>query len=71
MEFILNKFSDSNNIFGVVTYIKKESDASLKKIKRGDIFTGVNGTDLTISNYRSLLFGDNLSYTLNMADYLK
>ncbi len=48
---------------------KKESDASLKNIKRGDIFTGVNGTDLTVSNYRSLLFGDNLSYTLNMADY--
>lgn len=69
VEFILNRFSDSNNIFGVVTYIEKESAASLKNIKRGDIFTGVNGTDLTISNYRSLLFGDNLSYTLNMADF--
>jgi C-terminal processing protease CtpA/Prc len=69
VEFILNRFSSSDNVFGVVTFIQKESDASLKNIKRGDIFTGVNGTDLTVSNYRALLFGDNLSYTLNMSDY--
>ena len=69
VEFILNRFSSSDNVFGVVTYIQKESDASFKNIKRGDIFTGVNGTDLTVSNYRALLFGDNLSYTLNMSDY--
>ena len=69
VEFILNRFSSSDNLYGVVTYIQKESDASLKNIKRGDIFTGVNGTDLTVSNYRALLFGDNLSYTLNMSDY--
>ena len=69
VEFILNRFSSSDKVFGVVTYIQKESDASLKNIKRGDIFTGVNGTDLTVSNYMALLFGDNPSYTLNMADY--
>jgi hypothetical protein len=41
----------------------------LKKLKRGDVFTAVNGTQLTVSNYQSLLFGANENYTLNLADY--
>lgn len=32
-------------------------------------FTAVNGTQLTISNYQSLLFGSNETYTLNMGSY--
>ena len=32
------------------------------------MFTGVDGKSLNINNYSELLFGDNLSYTLNMAD---
>jgi C-terminal processing protease CtpA/Prc len=53
---------------GVVTYILEASDAVTKDVKRGDIFTGVDGKNLTLNNYRELLYGDNLSYTLNMAD---
>ena len=53
---------------GVVTYILEGSDAATKDIKRGDIFTGVDGQKLNLSNYRELLFGDNLNYTLNMAE---
>jgi hypothetical protein len=30
-----------------------------QNIKRGDVFTAVNGTQLTVSNYQSLLFGAN------------
>jgi hypothetical protein len=58
----------TTNIVGWVRYIIPNSDASTKNIKRGDFFTGVNGTQLTISNYESLLFGSNSNYTLNMAD---
>ena len=58
---------DCNELVGFVKYILKDSDADGKDIQRGDFFTGVNGTVLTVSNYRSLLFGDNLSYSLNMA----
>lgn len=58
----------TTNIFGWVRYIIPNSDASTKNIKRGDFFTGVNGTQLTLSNYESLLFGSNSNYTLNMAD---
>lgn len=69
VEYILYKRSNSDGIFGVVRYIISNSDASTKNIKRGDFFTGVNGTPLTVSNYQALLSGSNDDYTLNMADY--
>jgi C-terminal processing protease CtpA/Prc len=59
--------SNSNDILGYVRYIMPNSDASGKDIKRGDIFTEVNGTQLTIDNYRDLLFSENNSYALGMA----
>jgi hypothetical protein len=41
-----------------------------QKIKQWRCFTtAVNGTQLTVSNYQSLLFGANENYTLNLADY--
>ncbi len=58
----------STDLFGYVRYIVDNSDASTKNIGRGDTFNAVNGTPLTISNYRELLFSTD-SYTLNMADY--
>lgn len=69
VEFGLSrKTTGSSEIFGFVRYIIPGSNASTKDIKRGDIFTAVNGTPLTVSNYQSLLFGSNNEYTLNMAD---
>lgn len=56
-----------NDLLGFVKYILEGSDADGKTIKRGDLFTGVNGTKLTINNYRSLLFSDALTYSLNLA----
>ena len=68
LEFQLyRKCSGCPELFGVVRYILANSDAAAKNINRGDIFYAVNGTPLTDSNYRSLLFSENLSYTLNMA----
>lgn len=69
VEFGLSyKSSGSSEIIGWVRYIIPNSDASTKNIKRGDVFYGVNGTQLTVSNYQALLFGSNNDYTLNMAD---
>ena len=53
-------------LIGYVKYIVPGSDASTKNIKRGDLFSGVNGVQLTIDNYNELLFNDKLDYTLNM-----
>ena len=63
------KPGSTTEIFGYVRYIIANSDASTKNIKRGEFFTAVNGTQLTVSNYQSLLFGSNESYTLNLAEF--
>ncbi|HEU4788373.1 MAG TPA: S41 family peptidase [Flavobacterium sp.] len=65
---LYRKASDSDDIFGWVRYIIPNSDASTKDIKRGDIFYGVNGVQLTVSNYQTLLLNSE-NYTLNLADY--
>ncbi len=68
LEFGLSRFFDSDDVFGYVRYIVPNSNAATKDIKRGDLFTGVNGQTLNIYNYYDLLFGDADSYTLNMAE---
>lgn len=69
VEFGLSRKSvGSSELFGWVQYIIPNSDASTKNIKRGEVFYGVNGTQLTINNYQALLYGSNNDYTLNMAD---
>ena len=68
VDFGLIRFSSaSNDILGYVRYIMPNSDAEGKDIKRGDLFATVDGQQLTIENYRELLFGDNDSYTLGLA----
>lgn len=68
VEYGINrKQSNPDVLYGWVRYILPNSDASSKNINRGDIFYAVNGTPLTISNYRGLLAQDN--YTLNMANF--
>ncbi len=68
LEFQLYLDDDEFSVFGVVWYVLPDSDASTKDIKRGDIFTGVNGQNLNNDNYFQLLFGDATSYVLNMAE---
>ncbi|SNZ00583.1 S41 family peptidase [Flagellimonas pacifica] len=67
LEFGLVRFGSGDDIFGYVRYIIPGSNAASKDIDRGDIFTRVNGQQLTGNNYRALLFGDNEDYTLGMA----
>ncbi len=67
LEFGLVQLSGSDDIFGYVQYILPDSDASTKDIQRGDLFTRVDGVQLTVGNYLELLFGTNDTYTLGMA----
>jgi carboxyl-terminal processing protease len=69
IDFRLNLIAEgSNDVLGYVRYIVPNSDAATKDIKRGDVFTKVNGTQLTVSNYEALLFGTD-SFTLNKLDF--
>jgi len=56
-------------VFGYVRYVLPNTDASSKNVKRGMIFNAVNGSKLNINNYRTLLFSNNTSYSINLADY--
>jgi carboxyl-terminal processing protease len=64
---LVYKAGSTTEIFGYVRYIIPGSDAATKDIRRGSIFYGINGTQLTVSNYQSLLALE--SYTLNLAEY--
>ena len=67
LEFQLYLFQGSDDVYGVVTYVALNSDASTKNIKRGDFFIGVDGQRLNRDNFGDLLFGSNTNYTLTMA----
>ncbi len=62
---LMNEGSDK--VFGMVRYILPGTDAADKPIHRGDVFNSVNGTILTKSNYKDLLYNSD-SYTLNLGD---
>lgn len=64
-EFRLASPSDSNQVFGFVKYVVSNSPAAAAALERGDLFTEVDGTPLTLDNYEALLFGRN-SYTLTL-----
>ncbi|KIC00940.1 S41 family peptidase [Flavobacterium sp. AJR] len=61
------KSKGSNDLIGFVRYILPNSDAASKGVKRGDLFYGINGTQITYDNYKTLLAPD--SYTINLTDY--
>lgn len=68
MEFGLQRYTaNSDAIFGVVRFILPNTSAESNGLQRGDLFNAVNGTQLTVSNWRSLLGQDN--FTLNLAQY--
>ena len=56
----------SSNVIGQITYIKKGSPAEAAGLKRGDIFPEINSTQLTTTNYRTLLGATGSSYTLRI-----
>lgn len=56
-EFGLVSFGEAKeDLFGFVKYVLEGSPADLAGIKRGDLFHSINGTSLTRSNFRELMF---------------
>ena len=58
-------FSNSDSYFYIVCAVYKDSPAEEAGIKRGDFIIGLNGEEITSSNYYDLY--DSSSITLNMA----
>ena len=57
----------STDLFGYVRLVLPGSDAETKGLERGDVFSGIDGTPLTIDNYLGLLSPDN--YSIDLATY--
>lgn len=61
--------STSTDVIGQISYIKKGSPAEYAGLKRGDIFYAINGTQITTSNYKTLLSATGAAYTLGVKRY--
>ena len=70
MKFILYRRCDGcDGLIGAVTYVLPNSDAAQKGIIRGDVFNSVNGQELTLDNYASLIYSDAMSYSIDLVNY--
>jgi len=68
MEFGLVYYPDnSGNVFGYVRYVLPNTDAQSQGLKRGDLFTTVDGQQINENNYNDLLAPN--SYTIGLATY--
>jgi C-terminal processing protease CtpA/Prc len=65
-DFMLGRIGSSDDLFGFVRYVYKDSPADKAGMKRGDIFLKVNDQQLTVGNYSELLFST-LNYKLSFA----
>ncbi|MDG1697910.1 MAG: S41 family peptidase [Polaribacter sp.] len=70
MDFRLNRYkNNSSNVYGYIRYIIPNSSAAEKSLERGMIFNTINGTQLTDSNYQSLLFNSESNLNVGFADF--
>jgi carboxyl-terminal processing protease len=63
-EFALYRDGDTNNVLAQILYVKPNSPAATAGLKRGDVFTQVNNTQITVSNYQTLLSSLGENHTL-------
>ncbi len=65
IKYGLGEISGTNNVFGFLQYVLPGTSAYEAGLKRGTVFTEVNGVKLTKSNYRSIL-RDSGTMTINI-----
>lgn len=66
MEYSLGRISATNKLFGVVWYVLPGTSAEAEGVKRGDIFTSINGEDLTEANYQELFASSTVEIDINL-----
>lgn len=68
MEYGLVYYPDrSGRVFGYVRYVLPNTDAAAKGLKRGDLFTTIDGAQLNENNYKDLLAQN--AYTVGLATF--
>ena len=64
IKFGVGQISGTNNVFGIIRYVLPGTSAARAGLKRGDIFTEINGQKLTSANFESLIQKQN--FTINL-----
>ncbi len=68
MEFSLRRVTpNSDAVFGYVRYVLPGTSAENAGLQRGAIFSGIDGTSLTVDNFRTLLSPE--AYAINLATF--
>lgn len=67
--YLLRESESSNNVIGLIKYVVPNSPASKQNLVRGQLFTKVNGTKITVSNYQTVIspMFENNPFTLTTA----
>ena len=58
----------STQVIGCITYIKPGTPAQAAGLKRGDVFSSINGTAITTGNYQNLLRQISEKHTIGKVD---
>ncbi|MBT8296624.1 MAG: peptidase S41 [Gramella sp.] len=64
IKYGIGRITGTNNVFGIIRYILPGTSAASQGLKRGDIFTEINGQKLTASNFSNLI--DKSQFTINV-----
>jgi C-terminal processing protease CtpA/Prc len=70
---LFRESSTNNNVLGMVEYVKPGTPAQSLGIKRGDMFRKINGTQMTMSNYSTVinyLLDSSTSSSITFSTYL-
>ncbi|KEO73912.1 S41 family peptidase [Anditalea andensis] len=68
-EFYLFSTQNPGQVIAEVNYVKRGSPAATKDLLRGDIITGINGKNITITNYRTLISEIGNAHTISYSRY--
>lgn len=68
-EFALVRVSGSDDVVAIVLYTKENSPAEVAGLRRGDVISQINGSTMTISNYREVIGGMSSDHTVKYRRY--
>ncbi|MDR1666693.1 MAG: hypothetical protein LBS03_03240 [Bacteroidales bacterium] len=69
-DFKLMKVTSTDpEVIGYITYVKPQSPAVAASLKRGDWFLTINGEQLTVDNYGTLLGGMGAAHKIGIVDW--
>lgn len=68
IEYGIGGITNSNNVFGFITYVLPGSSAEEEGLVRGNLFTEIDGTRLTMNNFADLISQESFEITLAYID---